>query len=178
MTVATPEVLAERVTRAFERIHREHMAGLPLLNNSIDIETVGFRVYQGRMLGMLITPWMMNLVLFPRADDEWPKMALGDKQTHPFPGGTVRFMVNAVDGLGTFQMHSVHSPMRAFSAHAEALAEATAFLERLFTPVTELPDEDQLEEELLGRVLRGESLPGVDAALSKMQPEPADIARG
>lgn len=154
---------AQQVADAFERIRREQMAGLPLLNEAIMVTALGFRLHEGRMLGMVVTPWMMSLILFPRAGDDWDRLALGDKQSHAFPGGSLRFMVNAIDGLGVVQMHSVHSPMRAFPFQDAALAEAAGFLQRLLAPADpDAPPQDPVNEELLGRILRGEAVPELD----------------
>lgn len=169
MTAVAPEMQAARVGAAFERIHREQMAGLPLLNEALEVATLGFQTHAGRVMGMLLTPWMMSLVLFPGADDDWQAMALGDKATHVFPRGSLRFLVNRVDELGVFQVHSVHSPMRGFPSQSAALAEAAGFLERLLTPANAEPQQDLVDEELLGRILRGEAVPAVDAAVGAMQ---------
>lgn len=179
MRALPPEVQAARVGAAFERIHREQMAGLPLLNQALEVATLGFREHAGRVVGMLVTPWMMSVVLFPGADDDdWQAMALGDKRTHAFPGGSFRFLVNRVDELGVFQVHSVHSPMRGFSNQSAALAEAAGFLERLLTPANAEPRQDQVDEELLGRILRGEAVPAVDAAVGAMQADFPDGGPG
>lgn len=170
MMTFSPEVQAARVAAAFERIHDEQMAGLPLLNQTLGVATLGFREHAGRVVGMLVTPWMMSVVLLPGVeDDDWQAMALGDKQTHAFPGGSFRFLVNRVDELGVFQVHSVHSPMRGFPSQSAALAEAAGFLERLLTPANAEPQQDLVDEELLGRILRGEAVPAVDAAVGAMQ---------
>lgn len=177
MTVVSPEMQAARVAAAFERIHREQMAGLPLLNEALDVATLGFQSWQGRIMGMLVTPWMMSLVLFPGAGDDWQAMVLGDKQTHGFPGGSFRFLVNRVEDLGVCQMHSVHSPMRGFANQAAALAEAAGFLERLLTQANAESRQDVVDEELLGRILRGEKVPAVDAAVGVMEAESPDGGR-
>ncbi len=171
----SPDVLAVRTREIFERIHREQMAGLPLINPALEVATLGFRSWEGRTLGMLVTPWMMSLVMFPAEGEDWEALPLGGRQIHGFPGGLFRFLVNRVDGLGSLQMHSVHSPMRGFPDQAAALAEAGAFLERLLTPVKAEPRQDLVDEELLGRILRGEKVPSVEAvvdAVAAPSPEP------
>lgn len=167
-----PETLAVRVAEVFEGIHREQMAGLPLLNEALSVATLGFQSWQGRVLGMLVTPWMMSLVVFPGTEDRWENAAMGAKETLAFPGGSLRFMLNVIEGLGAVQMHSVHSPMRGFHGQAAAVAEAEVFLAKLLMPAG--PDavpEDPVNEELLGRILRGEKVPEVDAAVSGMARE-------
>lgn len=164
------EEQAARLKTVFERIHQEQMLGLPLLNEALSVETLGFQLYQGRVVGVLVTPWMLSLVLLPGDNDDWETMALGDKQSQTFPSGSYRCMVNRIEGIGVCQMYSVHSPMRDFASQAEALVEAAGFLEKLLTPTQADPDAPEVvDETLLGRILRGEAVPAVDAAVSEMQ---------
>lgn len=159
---APAQVCAERVATLFERIHREQMVGLPLLNPALSVATLGFQEFEGRMLGMVITPWMMSLLMFPSAKDSWQNLALGDKQLFHFPGGTFRFMANVLDGLGVCQMHSLHSPMHPFGNQDAARVEATAFMDRLLVAPTGGLEHDPVDEELLGKILRGEQVPEMD----------------
>jgi len=156
-----PNELASRVTAVFGAIHREQMLGLPLLNNMLEVETLGFQAHGERVIGVLITPWLMNLVMFPAADDDWGSMELGDKQPHEFPSGTYKFMVNEIDGIGRCQTHSLFSPMREFTSQAHALAAAEAFLRDLQAPLAS-DHAEPVDEELLGRVMRGEDTPEID----------------
>lgn len=162
------EQRADQVQAAFERILREQMAGLPLLNNELSVATVGFQTFAGRVAGVVIAPWMMSLILFPGADDAWEGMPLGSKESFPFPGGAYRCMSNTIDGLGAVMMYSVHSPMRAFPNQESALAEASGFLQRAMTPAPQANAEDPVNAELLGRILRGEAVPEVDAAVAAL----------
>ena len=56
------------------RIQRERMADIPLLNPALEVQAVGFSVWEAYCLGVLITPWFMNLMLLPLAGD---KLVLG-----------------------------------------------------------------------------------------------------
>jgi len=157
-----PQAVAERFVAIFERIHQEQMLGLPLLNNKLQVETLGFQDYQGRIVGILITPWLMNIVMLPGENDTWAKLNLGYKQAHQFPGGAYKFMVNEVEGIGTYQTHSLYSPMREFHHQKHAIAAAKVALRKLMTPVA-ADGETPIDEELLGRVMRGEATPEIDA---------------
>lgn len=152
---------AAHLAGIFTRIHREQMMGLPLLNEALAVETLGFQVHEGRVMGILITPWVMNLVLLPGPQDHWENMELGHRQPHVFPGGRYKFMVNEIEGIGVCQTHSMYSPMREFHSQAHALAAAEAFLRDLMTPAAQ-PDAEPLDEELLGRIMRGEEAPEID----------------
>jgi [NiFe] hydrogenase assembly HybE family chaperone len=162
MNTDSPEARATRVTNLFERIHRKQMAGLPLLNNALTVTTLGFQEFEGRILGMLITPWMMSLLLFPHSQDDWHSQALGSKNMIAFPGGNYRFMINVIDELGVCQMHSLHSPMRRFGSQIAAIEEATTFLDKLLVIPPGGVQHDPVDEELLGKILRGEKVPAMD----------------
>lgn len=158
-----PTAVAADIEAIFRRIHREQMAGLPLLNDRLTVATHGFQVYRGRVIGVLVTPWLMNLVMLPGTGDDWDGLALGHKQPHAFPSGSYKFMVNEIDGLGRCQTHSLFSPMREFSGQAHALAAAEAFLRDLMTPSAGSESESEAgDEELLGRIMRGEETPEID----------------
>ena len=42
------------------------MEGLDFVNPALSVEAVAFAPWQGHWLGVLITPWFMNLILAPR----------------------------------------------------------------------------------------------------------------
>lgn len=153
-----PQSVAALLEEIFTRIHQEQMQGIPILNPVIRVESLGFQVFEGRVLGVLITPWLMNVVLLPREDEDWSELKLGQKQAHSLPSGTRKFMLNEIDGIGVCQTHSLYSPMREFSSHRHALRVAQKFLDALL--VERKPTEDELvDEELLGKIMRGEVIP-------------------
>ncbi len=150
-----PQAVAGILEQTFERIHREEMQGIPILNPAIRVQALGVQEYQGRILGVLITPWLMNLVMLPREGEDWSGMELGHRQPHKFPSKTYKFMVNEIDGIGPCQTHSLYSPMREFAGHEQAASVAQAFLDTLMVE-TQPSEEDLVDEELLGRIMRGE----------------------
>jgi [NiFe] hydrogenase assembly HybE family chaperone len=168
--------MEERVASLFERIHREQMAGLPLLNNALTVTTLGFQEYEGRILGMLITPWMMSLLLFPKPQDDWQAQALGSKNFITFPSGNYRFLINVIGDLGVCQMHSLHSPMHPFGSQAAAIAEATAFVGKLLAIPPGGVQHDPVDEELLGKILRGENVPEMDKDGSLVPGRPSSFS--
>lgn len=153
-----PEQVANTLERVFTTILNEQMRGIPILNHAIKIQAVGFRAYEGRILGILITPWVMNVVLLPGENEDWSGFELGKKQPQNFPGGTYKFMINEIDEIGTCQTHSLYSPMHEFTSHAQAVSAAGNFLEKLMSD--RHPDEEEpVNEELLGQIMRGEVVP-------------------
>lgn len=126
-----PQAVAAAFQEAFARIERERMADVPILNARLSVEACGFREWDGGILGALITPWFINLVFVPPKgvrDD----MAIGDGVVHRFPAGAFSFLISREDGLGTFEMCSLFSPVFEFSDQDDAVITANAALDALF----------------------------------------------
>ena len=121
-----------QVVRVFEAIHASRMQGMPLLNPALRVEAVGFRRWQGRWLGVLITPWFMNLMLLPDDAAAWqrlpPRAALG----YVLPAGVFEFIGGHEPQLGDYQSCSLFSPVFEFADQDGARATALAALEALF----------------------------------------------
>ena len=152
-----PHTIAQQLEQTFHKIHLENMQGIPILNPNIRVEAVGFQEIDGRVLGIIICPWLMNVVLLPKDDEDWSDRELGHKQPHEFSSRIYKFMINEYDGIGTCQTHSLYSPMREFSSHEQAVKTAQEFLDDLQVE-RELTEEERVDEELLGKVLREEEI--------------------
>jgi [NiFe] hydrogenase assembly HybE family chaperone len=104
---------------------------------------------------------MMNLMLLPAEGEEWSDLKPGQKTYHRLPANEYRFMVNDIEGIGVCQTHSIYSPMHEFMNQDHAVAAAESFMQTLMVEVEE-PETDPHDEELLGRILRGEETPEVE----------------
>ncbi len=150
-----PQLAAETMERAFNRILHEQMAGIPILNNRLKVQALGFQKFKGRVIGILITPWLMNMVMLPGKNDDWSALKLGKKQLHRFPSKTFKFMVNEFDGIGKCQTYSLFSPMNEFINQDHALAAAQSFLDTLMVE-TAPTEECIVDEERADCIMRGE----------------------
>jgi [NiFe] hydrogenase assembly HybE family chaperone len=130
---------AAALEAAFTRIHDRQMRGLPMLNPALGVEAVGFRPWQEHWLGVLVTPWFMNLMLLPRRADQWQPLALRDKRRWRFPAGEFEFIGGRDAGVGDYQACSLFSPMLDFATHEGAQATALAVLHGLFEPGAPAP---------------------------------------
>ncbi len=126
-----PGNLLEKVYR---KIHLEHMLGLPILNPDLQVEAVGFKPYDGLWLGVLITPWFMDLMLLSGTEN-CPVLGEGKNQSWIFPAGSLKFYGGFETDLGSYQASSLISPMREFANQDEARAAAKTILENLFVEV-------------------------------------------
>ncbi|MGE5336348.1 MAG: [NiFe]-hydrogenase assembly chaperone HybE [Gemmatimonadota bacterium] len=123
---------AEKLETTFRAIHAERMHGMPLVNEALRVEAVGFRRWEGRWLGVLITPWFMSLVLLPDVPGQWRSVPVRGSTGYVFPAGVFDFIGGHEPALGEFQSCSLFSPMFEFAQHEVARATAEAVLAALF----------------------------------------------
>ena len=100
MSGQTP-ISSDALVARFETIRRTRMLGLPFLNPALAVEAVGFRPLNKHQLGVLITPWFMNLVLLPTID-AGSIFSAGSKITIRLPSGPIEFTAAHDDELGTY----------------------------------------------------------------------------
>lgn len=136
---ANPRAVVQAV---FERIARERMHDVPLCNRALRVEATDFVAWSGLWIGVVITPWAMNLMLLPGEGDDGSFLPLRVGQIHEreFPSGCYQFMGNHEPGLGEYHYCSLFSPMAGFADPAAAREVARASLDELFNPpVPEAP---------------------------------------
>jgi len=125
---------ARRFEAGFREIHAGQMRGVPLVNEALAVKAVGFRPHGESLLGVVVTPWFMNLVLAPGADEDWSALAVGGKELVEFPSGRYEFVTARRDGLGTYKACSLFSPMFDFTSLLQATDTAAAVMVALFDP--------------------------------------------
>lgn len=133
----TPQVEA-----AFQRIQRERMADMPLLNKALRVEAVGFRRWQANWLGILITPWAMSLLLVPGDGGDWEQPAEGRRRIVRLPSAEYMFLSGSEPEIGEYQTCALISPLPDFPDQETARATALAALPLLLTAAA-APSGDQ-----------------------------------
>ncbi len=118
----------------FREIHASRMRDVPFTNKALHVEAVGFRLWEGHGLGVLITPWMMSLVLLPGPEDDWDGHATGESSVMRFPSGEYEFIHACRPALGAYKSCSLFSPMGEFAAQLQAKEVARAVMVELFNP--------------------------------------------
>ncbi|MGB5211337.1 MAG: [NiFe]-hydrogenase assembly chaperone HybE [Gammaproteobacteria bacterium] len=113
------------------------MQGLPVLNPALEVEAVGFRTWEQHQIGVLITPWFMNLVLIPGPEDEW-RDYVNDKATEwLFPAGRCAFHTSRPDGQPLHMSASLFTTVEGFPDQDTARAVAAGVLQSLFEAPTD-----------------------------------------
>jgi [NiFe] hydrogenase assembly HybE family chaperone len=98
---ARAPVSSDALVERFMIIHETRMRDLPFVNQALLVEAVGFRPLGEHQLGVLITPWFMNLVILPAVDIS-ARFPSGSKISIRFPSGPVEFTAACDEELGTF----------------------------------------------------------------------------
>lgn len=114
------------------------MQAMALCNPALAVEALGFGELPERTgrLGVLITPWSMNLVLLP-AGEVLPEGRVGRRT---LPAGEVEFVGAREGEFGPFEACSLFSPVLQFPDQLTARAVAN---ETLGVMLGEVPDSEQ-----------------------------------
>lgn len=120
----------------FRHVERTRMAGVPVLNRALQVEAVGFEAAAVEpaeapaAVGVLLTPWFMNLVWLPLSPDA-DAGRVGRTKTREVGGTGFEFIGGYEPGLGAYEACSLASPMFEFPDQAQARATAHAVLAQL-----------------------------------------------
>lgn len=107
------------------------MCDVPLVNAKLAVKAVGFHEWSDHHLGILVTPWFMNVMLIPNTGSPAAAdgaviepLKVGVTQHHVFPSGSYEFVGGFEEEFGHYQSCSLFSPMFEFAD--QDTAELTA----------------------------------------------------
>ncbi|GAA6177743.1 [NiFe]-hydrogenase assembly chaperone HybE [Sulfitobacter pacificus] len=125
-------------------IEETRMEGVPILNAALSVAAFGFEPWQDYHLGVLLTPWFMNLILVPQEQDAFLPTApsVGEKIQIALPAGHVEFIVGYEEGFGHSLSCSLFSPVFEFEDQAAAVETAEAALAEVLKPANDDEAED------------------------------------
>ncbi len=126
------DALTAKLVAEFREIWHAKMRDVPMVNKLLSVEAVGFRMVDGRPLGVLVSPWFMNLVQLPGEGEDWSCLTPGAKELIAFPSGDYEFIHNTRDMIGGYKACSLFSPMGDFSTQLQAQEVARAIMVALF----------------------------------------------
>lgn len=127
----SPEDPTARLEAAYRSIQADRMQGVPMLNPALGVAAVGFADWEGRWLGVMVTPWFMNLMLVPRDPAAWTPLRMGAKRKYALPAGEYEFIGGDDPAIGEYQMCSLFSPMFDFADMETATLTAKLALDAL-----------------------------------------------
>ena len=121
-----------RLESAFRAVHARHMRSLPFVNPALRVEAVDFEPWTSYWLGVMVTPWSMNLMLTPRDAQLWRPLAFGEKRRYLFPAGHFDFISASARDIGEHLICSLFSPVLEFVDHVSACETARLARAALF----------------------------------------------
>ncbi|MGB0683818.1 MAG: [NiFe]-hydrogenase assembly chaperone HybE [Magnetovibrionaceae bacterium] len=136
-----PAERLDALVSAHRQIQETGMRDVPILNLSLQVETIGFRSLGDDWIGMLITPWFINLVLLPGDCTAFRARQTGDKVKYSLPAGRFEFIVGHLEGYGVLPSCSLFSPVTEFENQDAARIAAQAAIEAIFDPQTAHEDD-------------------------------------
>lgn len=76
-------------------------------NDNLDVEAIGFVCYAGDWLGVVVTPWFLDLFLIPGGGQLWGDIPAGQRRYLNLPCGTLQFIAGDDPEIGPYQ----HAPL-------------------------------------------------------------------
>ncbi len=137
-----------RVANAYRRVALT-MKGLPIYNPTLAVEAIGFREHEGRHVGVVVTPWFMNLTVLPSDADQGVWVSGGTVRL-AFPSGQYDLLVGELPEFGLVGTCALFSPMSEFTDHEAAQVAARAAADALFQPEEPPPAPTYSRRQLLG----------------------------
>jgi [NiFe] hydrogenase assembly HybE family chaperone len=120
----------ELLAGSYREIGERAMRDLPIYNDALGVAAVGFRRFNGTIVGIMVTPWFMNVVMPASAARETSGATLQIR----FPAGNIEFTLSEVGQMGRIASCSLFSPMFQFADMAAARATAEAAIAELMLP--------------------------------------------
>lgn len=141
----------ERLEAVFRDIAATRMQGVPLLHPGLQVQAVGFAPEPegSSALGVLVTPWFMNLMRLPLAAVE--PLGPGQVSSQRVGAHRLSFIGAHEAAFGPYAMCSLASPMFEFADQNAAVATAQEVLAQLRQPPAKGEPDAQRRRFLLGR---------------------------
>ncbi len=140
-----------RLETVFRGIAATRMEGVPLLHAGLQVQAVDFAPEpEGDFaLGVLVTPWFMNLMRLPLGSTE--VLACGQAGPQRLGEHRLRFIGAHEAAFGPYEMCSLASPMFEFADQPAAVATAREVLVRLRASSAQSAPDPHRRGFLLGR---------------------------
>lgn len=130
-----PDSPATALAAWFDEVLRTRMQGLPFLNPRLAVGVVGMTRVDGDWLGILITPWSLQLVLLPGGGTLWQDLSAGCRRPVALPVGVLDFIADAGEReLPAYQYCPLASSVEGFSDMTSARRFASEALAAVLTP--------------------------------------------
>ncbi len=95
----------------YEHVWRTRMHDMPFVNPKLTVETIGFIQLQGDWVGVVVTPWFINLFLVYGGGELWGDIPAGERRYLNLPCGTLQFIADDDPDIGPYQYCPLIAPV-------------------------------------------------------------------
>lgn len=128
---ANPQVFLQQ---HYENVWQTRMRDMPFVNAALVVETIGFARHQGDWLGVIVTPWFLNLFLLCGGGQLWQDLAAGQRRLVQLPCGALQFIADDDPELGLYQYCPLIAAVGTLPDQATARQAGQDALEAVLTP--------------------------------------------
>lgn len=114
-------------------------------NVFLSCAAVDFARCRGDWIGVVVTPWFINVFLLPGGGDLWGDIPAGQRRYVDLPSGTVAFTAAEDPFIGPYQYSPLVEPVSAVPDMAAALNIAHDVMRGIFPQPTGAPEVAQRE---------------------------------
>lgn len=127
---------------AFEVIAKTRMAGLPIVNVKLGVQTIDFVELERGYAGGLVTPWSIGVLWVWKDEVEHPAVKVGHVETIALPAGDFSFLGMNEESVGDFMLCSLMSPVHEIADDETALAVCRESLKLMLGDEFVVPEEE------------------------------------
>jgi [NiFe] hydrogenase assembly HybE family chaperone len=133
--------IVKNLVDRFQQIGVERIYGLPIYNDALTVEAVNFQPCDAGMIGVLVTPWFMNVMLLPDNASPYSHQELGEKVKVQLESGEHEFVIGEDEEVGRYLFRTVTSPTHCYKKQVAARFKGSKALQELLTPPQD-PDQE------------------------------------
>jgi len=127
------QAIGEALAARYREIEAAAMRDAPICNAALQVKAIGFREFEGFAVGIILTPWFINLVAAQTPPSAAPALPPGPFRIS-LPAGSIEFTVAELEGFGRLASCSLFSPLSEFPDQETACAVAQEALDAAFDP--------------------------------------------
>jgi len=116
----------------YERLWATRMHDLPFMNPALTVEVAGFRRCSGDWVGVVVTPWFLNLFLIDGGGSLWGDIPASERRYVGLPCGTLQFIADVDPDIGPYQYSPLIAPVSSLPDMATARRVAAEALAAVF----------------------------------------------
>jgi [NiFe] hydrogenase assembly HybE family chaperone len=131
---ANPHTLLQQ---HYGQVWQTRMMDMPFVNAALQVEAIGFARHDGDWLGVIVTPWFLNLFLLNGGGSLWQDVSAGQRRLVNLPCGALQFIADDDPDLGLYQYCPLIAAVGTLSDHATAHQAALDAMQAVLTPAVE-----------------------------------------